>query len=313
VSDVAEFLARHRPDWSTVRWIDVTGLGDLDVVRRLAEKYELHPLAVDDVLHPGQRPKVEGYPACDDHPGRLFIVARTARLEGASLASDQVSFFLGRHTLLTFQAAAGDAFEPVRQRVRNREARLRTNDVSFLLYCLLDTLVDNFFPILETYAERLEALESAVLDKPAPGTLQAVQRVKRDLLLLRRAAWPMREVIATLQRESHPCFSDTTRTYLRDVYDHLLQIIDFIETYREFAAGLTETYMSAVSNRMNDIMKTLTIISTIFVPLTFLAGVYGMNMPIPENASAWAYPLFWLFSLSVAGTMLLLFRRRGWF
>jgi magnesium transporter len=312
VADLADFLSRHRPSWSCVRWINVDGLKQTDVIHALAEKYHLHPLAVEDTLHPIQRPKAEDYPAAEELPGRLFVVARSIESSEDQLYTEQTSFFLGRATLLTFQEIPGDAFDPIRQRIQVAGSRLRENDASFLMYSLLDAIVDSYFPILERCSERLEELEEELLLRPTQETLHKVHAMKRELLLIRRAAWPMRELIMQLQRDAHEGISNTTRTYFRDVYDHGVQIIDLIETYREITASLTETYMSAVSNRMNEIMKVLTVIGTIFIPLTFLAGVYGMNMPIPENHWPGSYPVFWLVCASVAATMLYWFWRRGW-
>jgi magnesium transporter len=192
-------------------------------------------------------------------------------------------------------------------------SRIRSNDVSFLLYSLLDAIVDDFFPLLERCAERIQKLERRVLVRPTRKLLARIHRLRHDIMTIRRVAWPMRELILELRREEHECFSENTRTYLRDVYDHILVVFELIESYRDVLSTLTETYMSAVSNRMNDIMKTLTIISTIFVPLTFLAGVYGMNMPIPENEFRWSYPIFWAVSLTVIGSMVWWFRSRHWF
>jgi magnesium transporter len=313
VDDISEFLARHRPEWSQVRWINVNGITNLAVIRALAEKYHLHPLAVEDVVQAPQRPKVEDYPQSTETHPRLFVIVRMLAMIDGRLLSEQASFFLGRKTLLTFQESAlGDVWNPVRQRIATSGTRLRQNDASFLLYSLLDAIVDQCFPILEVHSNQLEDLEDQVLNDPHQRIMEQIHSVKRELILLRRAAWPMREVINNLQREPHLCMSDETRTYLRDVYDHSVQIIDLVETYREFANGLTETYMSALSIRMNEIMKVLTIMGTIFIPLTFLAGVYGMNMPIPENKSEWSYPAFWLVCLSTVVGMLLWFRRRGW-
>ena len=312
IADPADFLAHHRPSWSRVRWINVDGLGQMETIRAIAEKYQLHPLAIEDVVQTVQRPKAEDYPGSGDLPGRLFIVARSVESDGRQLRSEQISFFLGRTTLLTFQAVPGDAFDPIRHRIQTKGSRLRENDASFLLYALLDAIIDSYFPLLESYSERLEDLEEELLNQPSRHTLHKIHAMKRELLLIRRAAWPTRELIMQLLRERHECLSETTRTYFRDVYDHCVQIIDLIETYREIAASLTETYMSAVSNRMNEVMKVLTIIGTIFIPLTFLAGVYGMNMPIPENAYRVSYPIFWAVCLGMAGCMLYWFRRRGW-
>jgi len=312
VADLRAFLAGHRPAWSKVRWINIDGLTQMDVIRDLAVKYELHPLAVEDVLHGVQRPKVEDYAASGEHPGRLFVVARCVEKGPERLFSEQLSMFMGRSTLLTFQEVRGDSFDPIRKRIQAEGSRIRENDVSFLLYALLDAIVDSYFPILEISSQKLEDLEDAILVRPPRETLPRIHAIKRELLLIRRSAWPMREMIAALLRDKHECLSETTQTFFRDVYDHAVQIIDLIETYREIASSLTETYMSAVSNRMNEIMKVLTIIGTIFIPLTFLAGVYGMNMPIPENHWWWSYPLFWAVCAGLSVAMLGWFRRRGW-
>ncbi len=312
VTDIDAFLAAHRPAWVNVRWINIDGLRRDDVIRAVAEKYQLHPLAIEDVLHQVERPKVEDFPASGDQPGRLFIVARSVDDREGQLHTDQVSLFLGRTTLLTFQDVHRQDLEAIRERIRVPGSRLRQNDVSFLLYVLLDGIVDRWFPLLERYAERLEDLEEELLDRPTNATLQQIHAIKRELMLIRRAAWPLRELIVQLQRDRHECLSDTSQTYMRDVYDHCGQIIDLVETYREAAGGLAETYVSVVSNRTNEVVKVLTIIGTIFIPLTFLAGVYGMNMPIPENESGLSYPLFWVVCLGVSGGMLLWFRRRGW-
>lgn len=308
----AEFLALHRPEWTAVRWINVTGMNDPVVIRALAEKYELHPLAIEDVMHLVQRPKVEGYPGTEDHHPRLFVVARMVRQVDGHLVSEQVSMFLGRNTLLTFMETSCPIWEPIRQRLATEGSRLRQNDASFLLYTLLDTIVDQLFPILEHYSDQLEDLEEAVLEKPSQETIQLVHGIKRELLVLRRTAWPMREAIGALQREPHECISETSRTYLRDVYDHLVQIIDLVETYREYAASLAETYLASISLRMNEVMKVLTIMGTIFIPLGFLTGVYGMNMPIPELAFPYIYEVFWGVVVVMVVGMVIWFRRRGW-
>ncbi|HPM79273.1 MAG TPA: magnesium/cobalt transporter CorA [Candidatus Anammoximicrobium sp.] len=311
-TDLPAFLAQHRPPWCRVRWIDLVGLEQPEIIRALAEKYQLHPLAVEDVFHLVQRPKAEDYPGSGDQPGRLFVVARAVDPENGRLRTEQVSFFLGRTTLLTFQEAPGDIFEAVRHRIAVRGSRIRENDASFLLYSLVDAVVDGYFPVLERYSDELEDLEDELLAHPDQGVSRKVHALKRELLMLRRAAWPMRELIAQLLREKHEGLSETTRTYFRDVYDHCVQIIDLIETYREIAAGVTETYMSAVSNHMNEIMKVLTIISTIFIPLSFVAGVYGMNMYIPEAEWRGMYGVFWLICAAVGGGLLFWFHRRKW-
>ncbi len=313
VKDLPAFIARHRPEWSAVRWINVDGIGDLGVIRALAEKYHLHPLAIEDVLHVPQRPKVQAYEEDAGFQARLFIIVKELELRENLLHTEQVSIFVGHKTVLTFQETPGDVWDPIRQRIRTHGSLLRRNDASFLAYSLIDAVVDESFPILELFGDRLEELEDRVLQHPTPDTIQEIHRVKRELLLVRRALWPMREVLSKMQREPHECFSELTQTYIRDVYDHAVQAIDIVETYREVATGLTETYMTSMSNRMNEIMKVLTIMGTIFIPLTFLAGVYGMNFHhFPELDWPYAYPVFWAICLATAGGMILWFRRRGW-
>jgi len=314
VEDLEDFLSQHRPDWSAVRWISVVGLSDMDVVHALAAKYALHPLAVEDVLHAGQRPKVESYGGADsEFQARLFLVTRMLYIHDERLQHEQLSIFLGHKTVLTFQESHNDRWDPIRQRIKMKGSRLRNNDASFLAYSLLDAVVDSCFPILDHYSDRAEELETRILEGSRPSILNEIHQLKRDLLLLRWVIWPMREVVLTLQRDEHECMSETTSVYLRDLYDHVIQIIEIIETYREIASDLTETYMSSVSNRMNEIMKVLTLIGTIFIPLTFLAGVYGMNFHyIPEFDLRWAYPAFWLVCTLLTLSMLTFFRRRNW-
>jgi magnesium transporter len=313
VTDLPSFLAAHRPEWATVRWINVDGLGDMSVIRGFAEKYRLHPLAVEDLLNVTHRPKVEAYADDGTIQDRLFIIARMLELSEGHLRGEQISIFLGHRTVLTLQESPGDVWDGIRQRIKASGSRLRTNDASFLVHSLLDAIVDSCFPILEFYGDRLEDVEAEVLASPTPAAIQNIHALKRELLLLRRAVWPMREVISALQREQHPCMSDATRTYMRDVYDHTVQIIDIVETYREMATGLTETYMSAMSQRLNEVMKVLTIIGTIFIPLTFFAGVYGMNFKhFPEIEWVWGYGFFWAVCIVTAVTMVLWFRRRRW-
>ncbi len=312
VLDIGEFLVRHRPSWSRVRWISILGIRDVDGIRAFAEKYQLHPLAVEDVVINAQRPKAEDYPGSAHQPGRLFVVGRLLELHGGHLYSHQVNFFLGRNTLVTIQEAQADVFEAVCRRIQTPGSRLRENDVSFLLYALLDTIVDSGFPILESYSDRIEDLEEELLTQPARDTLQKVHTIKREMFLFRRVMWPMRDLIQQLQREKHECLSETTQTYFRDVYDHCVQIIDLVETYREITGAVTETYISTLSNRTNDVMRVLTVIGTIFIPLTFLAGVYGMNTNIPEAHWNGFYFVFWGVCLAISASMLLWFRRRQW-
>jgi magnesium transporter len=313
VTDLPAFMAEHRPEWATVRWINVDGLTDMAVVKGLAEKYRLHPLAVEDLLNTTHRPKVEAYQEDGRLQARLFIIAKMLELVDGHLRGEQISMFLGHKTVITFQETPGDVWGGIRQRIHTAGSRLRGNDASFLVHSLLDAIVDSCFPILEFYGDRLEDVEAEVLQRPTPSAIREIHALKRELLLLRRAVWPMREVISSLQREPHDCMSDQTRTYMRDVYDHTVQIIDIVETYREISTGLTETYMSAMSQRLNEVMKVLTIIGTIFIPLTFFAGVYGMNFKyFPEIEWVWGYPFFWGVCVVTAVTMVIWFRKRQW-
>lgn len=314
IDDLDGFLAHHRPEWVTVRWINVDGLSDMGVIHALATKYELHPLAVEDILDLNDRPKVEPYGGeGTDVRARLFIVVRALELANERLASRQISMFLGHNTVLTFREARSNVWDHVQQRLRTKGSRLRNHDASFLVHSLMDAIVDRCFPILEHYDVHMAQIEAILLDRPERDVNQRINEIKQDLLLLRWAMWPMREIVVLLQREPHECVSDDTRVYLRDLHDHVVQIIEINEIYRERAGDLSTSYMSAVSHRMNQIIKVLTIIGTIFIPLTFLAGVYGMNFRyLPELQQPWAYPAFWIVCLGVAGTMLALFRRHDW-
>jgi magnesium transporter len=294
-----------------VTWIDVEGLADLELIRRLGALFGLHGLELEDVVNLHQRPKLEEY---EDH---LFIVARTGK-PGAALDTEQISMFLGRDYLLTFQHRPGDDFEPVRQRIRKARGRLREMGPDYLAYALLDIATDAWFPVLETLGERMEALEDEALARPTASLPPRVHALKRDLLTVRRAVWPQREMLHALQREELAFVSERTRIYLRDCYDHAVQLLDMTETFREIAADLFEIYLSSVNARTNEIMRVLTVIATLFMPLTFIAGVYGMNF---DRASPWNMPeLGWdfgyLFSLALmaatAAGLLLWFRRKGW-
>lgn len=314
ISRLDDFINDHRPEWSAVRWVNVEGLGNMAAIHALATKYDLHPLAIEDMLHVSQRPKIESFGGEEtEMQARLFIVTRNPYLVDNRLQHSQISIFLGHHTVLTFQEKTSDVWDPIWQRLTSRGSRLRRCDASFLAYSLLDAVIDRCFPILEFFGNRAEELETQIVDNHQRGAINEIHQLKRDLLLLRWAIWPMREVVSSLQRDEHECVSDTTRVYLSDLYDHVIQIIDIVETYREMASDLTETYMSSISNRMNEVMKVLTLISTVFIPLTFLAGVYGMNFRFfPELDQPWAYPAFWLICLTLAIVMLLFFRRRSW-
>ena len=301
-------------------WLNVDGLGHADTLKRIGERFALHPLALEDVVNVHQRPKFEAY---DD---QLFLIVRVplpsadAPAPGATgLHTEQVAICLGRAHVVTFQESAGDAFEPVRHRLRMASSALRRRGADYLTYALLDAAIDAYFPLLEAYGERLEALENEVVERPQPEHATRIHDLKRDLLTIRRAVWPMRDLLAGMLRDDTPLIDEHTRVYLRDCLDHAIQLIDIIETYREIASGLVDIHLASVSNRMNEVMKVLTIIATIFIPLTFVAGIYGMNFDrgagpwsMPELGWRYGYPAVMALMLAVAIGLVLWFRRLGW-
>ncbi len=306
VADLDAFLNQPRPEWCRVRWINIDGLHPW-VVNRLREKFGFHTLAAEDVLRVPQRPKLENY---DDN---LFIVVRMLMLEEECLKHEQVSFFFYNDMMITFQEVEGDVWDPIRRRLEKPTSRLRNNDNSYLLYALLDAVVDHCFPILEQYGNLLERMEDEIIDSASPELQRRIHQIKRELSLLRRVIWPMREVVNTLQRAENNEISAYAKAYMRDVYDHTVQVMDVVETYREIVGGLNDLYMSAVGNRMNEIMKVLTIMASFFIPITFVAGVYGMNFEfIPELHWKYSYPVFWGICLTIIGGLTFYFYKRGW-
>jgi magnesium transporter len=300
----------------SVSWFDVQGLGSEDVLLGLGEVFGLHPLLLEDVVNVPQRPKIE------EHEDHLLIVMRMVRLtpEADGFESEQVSFVLGKHYLLTVQEEPEhDTFHRVRERIRTGGA-IRKYGVDYLAYALLDTVIDGFFPVLEAYGERIEALEDEVVLRPNRSTLAKVYDVKRELLALRRAVWPQREAVYALVRNESPLIQPEVQVYLRDCYDHANHVLDMLESYRELTSSLMDVYMSSVNNRMNEVMKFLTVISSIFIPLTFIAGIYGMNFDpdespfnMPELDWYWGYPMCLLLMILVAVSSVTFFWRRGWF
>jgi magnesium transporter len=300
----------------TFVWLDVAGLGDADVIRAVGKAFGLHPLALEDVVNVNQRPKVETY---DDHQ---FLVAR-AVLSVNPLDTDQVSFFLGKDFVVTFREKPSPLFDPVRERLRSGKGLIRKGGPGYLLYALLDTVVDGYFPALEDLGERLTAAEDEIVAAPRPGSLRQVHELKRDLLVARRAIWPQREAIAFLLRETESPAGETPfrkdlRVFLNDSYDHTVQLLDLVETYRDIASGLTDIYLSSMSHRLNEVMRVLTVIATIFIPLTFVAGIYGMNFDrsspwnMPELGWRYGYPAC-LLAMAVIGVgFYLWFKRKGW-
>ena len=298
------------PPEGGVLWLDVSGLSDPSVVRAIGERFGFHTLALEDVLNVPQRPKVEWY---ENH---LLVVLREIR---HPQPGEQVSFFLGDRVVVSFQERPGDGFDPVRERLRQGKGRIRSEGADFLLYALCDSVLDSFFPTLEKLGDEVEEMEERVLVSPVPETFLDIRRLKRDLLEVRHAVWPARDALNLLLIEEHALIRPGTKVFFRDCYDHTIQLMDMVETFREMASGLVDEYMSAVSNRMNEIMKVLTVMASIFIPLTFIVGLYGMNFDtkaspynMPELTWTYGYPALLLLMAVVAGGMLYYFRRKRW-
>ncbi len=289
-----------------VTWIDIDGLGNADVVQQLGKQFGLHPLALEDTVNTHQRAKV------DDYGDILYIVMRM--VQGPPLASEQISFFVGRNFVITFQEGLeGDCLNAVRDRIRQRRGRVRDAGPDYLLYELLDAVIDGYFPVLERYGVRLDELDALAETASIGHTLAELHAVRRDLLFLRRVVWPLRDASLSLLRGGHSVITHDTQVYLRDCYDHATHLIDILEIYRETCTDLRDFYYSKLSNRTNEIMRTLTIITTLFMPLTFIAGVYGMNFKyMPELEWPYGYPLSLALMAAISVAFFYFFWRKGW-
>jgi magnesium transporter len=309
---IKEYLKTH-----TVSWIDVLGLGNMATWEALIPIFNLHRLLVEDVVNVPQRPKIEHY------QDQLLIIAIMVVLnpDRTGFTKEQVSLVLGKNYLLTIQEEPEeDCFQGVRKRIEIDRGIIRMQGADYLAYCLLDAIVDGFFPVLEYYGELIEELEDEVILRPNRSTLEKIYKIRRELLTIRRAIWPQRDAINSLIRDGSDLISSEVQIYLRDCYDHTVQVMDMVETYRELATGLMDVYLSAVSNKMNEIMKLLTVVSAIFIPLTFIAGVYGMNfnhdkspLNMPELNWYWGYPFCLALMFITAGSLIFFFWKRGWF
>ena len=292
-----------------VTWLNVTGVHDLDVIQRIGEIFDLHPLLMEDIVSTDQRPKLEDYEKYAYITLKMLYFSK----DDTEIVSEQVSIILGKDYVLTFQEREGDVFEPVRERIRSGKGKVRNLGSDYLAYALIDAVVDNYFIILEKIGERLEELADAVVAAQSAKVLETIHELKRELVYLRKAVWPLREAISGLYRSGTKLIAETTGPYLRDVYDHTIQIIDAIESFRDLLSGMLDIYLSSASNKLNQVMKVLTMIATIFIPLTFIAGVYGMNFKyMPELEWRLGYLMVWLVMLGLGVTMLILFRRKRW-
>ena len=298
------FIYKDTPNCT---WINVDGLHDVEIIQKIGEHFSLHPLVLEDIVHTDQRPKVE------DHENYLFIITKMLQFEKneGRINTEQFSLILGHNCIITFQERTGDVFDPIRERLRKGKGRIRGAGPDYLAYALLDAIVDNYFIVLEKIGERIESLEEAMTEDPGPETMQMIHNMRRELILLRKSVWPLREVISRLERDEIGLIQEKTTIFLRDVYDHTIQVIETIETFRDITSGMLDLYLSTISNRMNEVMKVLTIIATIFIPLTFIAGIYGMNFKyMPELEWHWGYPIALIIMMVIVIIMIYWFRRK---
>ncbi|MDR3161516.1 MAG: magnesium/cobalt transporter CorA [Spirochaetaceae bacterium] len=303
---VDELLAHRNP--SGITWINVNGLKDSAVITRLTELYGIHPLTVEDILDTGQRPKVEEF---DDY---LFFIFKYLHLQGKELISEQISMVFTKNTVITFQEMAGDPFSGIRRRILNNGGRVRKLGADYLAYGILDSVVDAYFLVLDELGARIEEFEDRAMDEKDESFMPDIQRTKQELLKIRRIVWPLRESLSLLPQLSPAFIHEELGPFIKDLHDNAIQVAETLDTYRELIAGVMEVNLSAVSNRMNQVMKVLTIISTLFIPLTFIVGVYGMNFVfMPELRHPYAYPITWAVMILIALGMLIFFKHRHWF
>ncbi|HOO45497.1 MAG TPA: magnesium/cobalt transporter CorA [Deltaproteobacteria bacterium] len=295
----------------TITWINIDGLHETDLIEKIGRHFGFHPLLLEDILNTGGRTKIEDF---GDH---IFVVLKMLYQEegnSSELLSEQISLIFGDHYVITFQESEGDVFDPIRERIRKGKGRVRRESADYLAYIIIDAIVDKYFNVLEDIADYIEEAEEVLLAKPDADTLQTIHSLKNDVLFLRKSIWPLREIINVLERGESQLVRESTRIYFRDVYDHTIQIMDTLDTFRDIITGMLDTYLSSMSNRMNEIMKVLTIFASIFIPLTFIAGIYGMNFEyMPELKWPWAYPAIWMFMIVAGTTMVIAFKKKKWF
>ena len=292
-----------------ITWIAIDGLQNTELLEELGNIFSLHPLVLEDILNTDQRPKIE------DYGDYLYIVLRNFNGQAdVALTSEQISVILGKNFVLSFREKESVIFEAIQERLRNNKGRIRKFGADYLVHAVIDNIVDNYFIVLEGLEEKIEILEDDLLKKPTPAMLQAIHDLKRELILLRKSLWPLREAISSLERSDSQLINESTGVYFKDIFDHVIAVIDSVETFRDMLSGMLDIYLSSVSNRLNEVMKVLTIIATIFMPLTFLAGVYGMNFKfMPELEWHWGYFGVLGIMLAVALYMVYFFKKKKWF
>jgi magnesium transporter len=294
---------------SSVTWLNIDGVHQPEIIEQVGKSFGVHPLVLEDIANTGQRPKMEDF---DDY---IFVVLRMLRFDETEnqTKTEQISMVFGADFVVSFQEREGDVFDIIRERLRSNKGRIRKMGADYLAYSLIDAIVDNYFMVLEKLGEAIEEIEDKLVTDPRSETLQTIHDLKRETVFLRKSVWPLREVISRLERSESPLISKSTFVYLRDVYDHTIQVMDSVDTFRDTLSGMLDIYLSSVSNRMNEVMKVLTVIATIFIPLTFIAGIYGMNFKVmPELDQPWGYPTVLILMLTIAVVMLIYFRRKKW-
>jgi len=296
-------------DKPAVTWININGIHDVEIMEKIGEYVGLHTLLLEDIMNTDQRPKIEDFGDC------IFIILKMLYYNEKKneIEIEQVSLILGLNFVISFQEREGDVFNSIRERIRRGKGKIRKSGADYLVYTLIDAIVDNYFVILEGTGEKIEEMEEKLIANPTPNILQGIHNLKRDMVFLRKSVWPLREVISGLERTESSLIKESTGIYLRDVYDHSIQVIDTIETFRDMISGMLDIYLSSISNKMNEVMKLLTIIATIFIPLTFIAGVYGMNFVyIPELQLHWGYFAVLFIMAVVSIIMIIYFRKKKW-
>jgi magnesium transporter len=307
VAGIDECLAYR--DKKSVTWINISGLHDVEIIEKLGEKFNLHPLLMEDIVNTEQRPKLEDY---DDY---LFVILKMLYSEGENhlIQHEQISLIVTPSVVISLQEKEGDVFDPVRQRIRKGKGRIRKSGTDYLAYVLIDTVVDHYFKVFEEIGIKIEELQEEVLANPSTEILQSIQNLKREMIFIRKSIWPLREIISGLLRSESALIKEDILPYLRDVYDHTIQVIDTTETFRDMLSGMLDIYLSSLSNKMNEVMKVLTIMATIFIPLTFIAGIYGMNFEfMPELKWHWSYPALWVILITIFVLMVFWFKRKKW-
>ncbi|MDA3792808.1 MAG: magnesium/cobalt transporter CorA [Elusimicrobia bacterium] len=307
IDDIASFSQYKNTD--TKSWINISSLGDIETIKELGEVFSIHPLVLEDILDTDGRPKIE------DLDDMVFTRIKMVYFKNKSneIITEQVSMILGKGFLLTFQEYEEDVFEQIRNRIRNARGKIRKMDCSYLFYSIIDAIVDNYFHLPAVLGENLEGVEEKILKDPEPEDISLIHKIKSDLILIRRAIWPLREIINSVLRGEYDLIDDNIQIYLRDLYDHIIQVVDWLETFRDIVGSLIDTYMTSVSNKMNEVMKVLTIIATIFIPLTFVAGIYGMNFEnMPELGWKSAYFIILGVMFLIAAGMVAYFKKKNW-